>query len=807
MKKIISIFLIVILLSAFLIVNILQSSFAESNRYVYDGSNLDTSKYPGFKEKLDTLKANHPNWKFIIMETGLDFEQVIKAQYTGHLGTPKNLIQGKSGEWICSICGDRVYDTGNWKCASEQAIRYYMDTRNWLVDSPYLFQFLATDYLQTTDDRVYQSLNGTFLYSRENASIINRVCREKNANPYYIIARLLQEQGNAGGATSKMVDTDGTVYYNLFNIGASGNTQQEVYNNALARAKREGWTSIEKCLSDGITFLFSAYINNKQNSIYLNKFDVESYGGLYIRQYMQNIEAPKSEGTSMYNKMKNAGLLDENLTFIIPVYENMSSLSSSSPDSSIEAYPKNIRVKVGHSNVMIRSGRSTTSTPVGKITDSSVVVLSVERYSDGWHKVILEDGTSGYVKFNTSYLEEIDDITNCYEEVTVTNSDVILRVGPGYSQLEITHLNKGQVIHRIDNTGRYYIDGKVWDRVILSDSRQGFVARDNIHIIDYNESFYVNAEGGLYLRESPAGNIIRKLENGSIVTRIEAGSKVGNYTWDKVITEDGVIGYVAREYLIKVDGGEVPDETPDNSGGNEADNEIIEDNNVDNEIVDDENNVLNNEVIDDNDANNETLKNEIIDNETGVENSVINNEVVGDNTVEETPDSGEDDSDDNNENGDDNNNSGEDNGSNDDSDNGTGGDNSNGGNGEDNESGEDDFETERILIVESSATANSIQNAIITRGDEIILGNQVIATGDIANMGGAKYTIVKKGDSTGDGYVKANDYLIIKDYIMETGTAKLEGAFKMAADVTGDNQVKANDYLKIKDHIMYGIEL
>ncbi len=775
MKKIISIFLIVILLSAFLIVNILQSSFAESNRYAYDGSNLDTSKYPGFKEKLDTLKANHPNWNFIIMETGLDFEQVIKAEYTGHLDTPKNLIQGKTGEWICSICGDRVYDTGNWKCASEQAIRYYMDTRNWLVDSPYLFQFLATDYLQTTDDRVYQSLNGTFLYSRENASIINRVCKEKNANPYYVIARLLQEQGNAGGATSKMVDTDGTVYYNLFNIGASGNTQQEVYNNALARAKREGWTSIEKCLSDGITFLFSAYINNKQNSIYLNKFDVESYGGLYIRQYMQNIEAPKSEGTSMYNKMKNAGLLDENLTFIIPVYENMSSLSSSSPDSSIEAYPKNIRVKVGHSNVMIRSGRSTTSTPVGKITDSSVVVLSVERYSDGWHKVILEDGTNGYVKFNTSYLEEIDDITNCYEEVTVTNSDVILRVGPGYSQLEITHLNKGQVIHRIDNTGRYYIDGKVWDRVILSDSRQGFVARDNIHKIDYNESFYVNAEGGLYLRESPAGNIIRKLENGSIVTRIESGVQVGNYTWDKVITEDGAIGYVAREYLVKVDGSDVPDEMPDDSGDNEINNEVIEGNNVDNEIIEDENNVSNNEVSDEDDA----LNNEVMDE---IENSVIDNEIIGDNTVE---DDSEADNGDNNE-------------SEDDEEGSEKPDNGDGGDSEDNS---------RILIVEPSATADSIAGAIITRDEKLITGNEMVATGDIASIGSEKYTIVKKGDSTGDGYVKANDYLIIKDYIMETGTAKLEGVFKMAADVTGDNQVKANDYLKIKDHIMYGNEL
>ena len=754
MKKIISIFLIVLFLSIFLIINVnLKISYAESKRYTYDGTNLDTNKYPGFKERLDTSKANHPNWNFIIMETGLDFEQVIKAQYTGHLATPKNLIQGKSGGWICSICGDRVYDTGNWKCASEEAIRYYMDSRNWLVDSPYLFQFLQTDYLETTDDKVYNSLNGTFLYSRENASVINRVCREKNANPYYVIARLLQEQGNAGGATSKMVDTDGTVYYNLFNIGASGNSKEEVYNNALARAKREGWTSIEKCLSDGITFLFSSYINNKQNSIYLNKFDVETYGGVYVRQYMQNVEAPKSEGTSMYNKMKSAGLLNEKLTFIIPVYENMKSTTEASPDSRTEAYPKNIRVKEGHSNVMIRAGRSTTSTPIGKIADSSVVVLSVERYSDGWHRVVLEDGTTGYVKFNSSYLEEIDDLTNCHEEVTVTKDDVILRVGPGLDHIEVTTLDKGQVIIRIDNTGRYKIDGKIWDRIILTDSRQGFVARDNIQMIDYSESFYVDAEGGLYLRATPAGEIIRKLENGSVVTRLEAGTKLGDYTWDKVITEDGVIGYVAREFLVKKDGEDVPDENPDN--------EIITNDVIENNII--SNNVTENVTVpDDNEEN-------IIKNEIESENSVEDEETKPDNTVGEDGTSPEE--------------------------------------GEDIPPEEGEIETDRVLIVEPKATAESIEGATITRNGEIIKGNTMLATGDIAVIGNDSYTIVKKGDCNGDGYVKANDYLIIKDYIMETGTAKLEGAYKTAADVTGDSQVKANDYLKIKDHIMYGVEV
>ena len=155
MKKVISIFLIVILLTIIILINLCrQYTLAESKRYIYDGSNIDSGKYSGFKEKLDDLKSKHPNWNFVIMETGLDFEQVVTAQYTGHFGTPKNLIQGKSGGWICSICGDRVYDTGNWKCASEQAIRYYLDSRNWLVDSPYLFQFLQTDYLDTSDERI-----------------------------------------------------------------------------------------------------------------------------------------------------------------------------------------------------------------------------------------------------------------------------------------------------------------------------------------------------------------------------------------------------------------------------------------------------------------------------------------------------------------------------------------------------------------------------------------------------------------------------------------------------------------------------
>ena len=484
-KKILVILLIIFIIQTSVCIAPNNKVNADSYRYEYAGGNI---AYPGYAERINAIKGAHPNWKFIIMETGLDWNDVIAAEYSGYFDSPKNLIQGKSGGWICQICGSKVYDTGNWMCASEAAIKYYMDPRNWLVDSPYLFQFLQTDYMETSDNDVYSSLNGSFLYSWENASIINRVCREKNSSPYFIIARILQEQGNGGGMTYRMRDPiTGIIYYNLFNIGASGNTEDEVYNNAFNKAKQMGWDTIEKCLYGGISFLLSSYIAYKQNTLYLNKFDVETYMGTYAKQYMQNVEAPKSEGLSMYNKMKNANLLNKNLTFIIPAYKNMPNLACTSPDVAGEAYPKNIRVKEGHSGIIVRAGRATSTSVLDRIADSSVNILSVERFSDGWHKIVLENGTVGFVKFNTDYLEEINDVTNCYERMTIVDDEIILRAGPGYDQTEITTLQRGNIITRIDNSGRYNFGGKIWDRVMLLDGRQGFLTRDSISKMTNNE--------------------------------------------------------------------------------------------------------------------------------------------------------------------------------------------------------------------------------------------------------------------------------------------------------------------------------
>ena len=231
---------------------------------------------------------------------------------------------------------------------------------------------------------------------------------------------------------------------------------------------------------------------------------------------------------------------------------------SQSPDGIGEIYPKNIRVKEGHSDVSLRNSPSTSGKEIYRIKDSSVVLLSVERLSNGWHKVVLVDGTWGYLKFDTSYLEEIDDLTNCYEAKSINADNVPMYVGPGSSQVLLTSLSLGQSVTRIDNTGRYTFGGTTWDRIALADGRQGFVERKYLSDQDASQIFTIRADGGLFLRSTAGSgeeNKIRLLSNGTQVTRIgsytENGAEkmVDGYYWDYIITPDGAKGYVARNYL------------------------------------------------------------------------------------------------------------------------------------------------------------------------------------------------------------------------------------------------------------------
>ena len=452
------------------------------------GINIDTSKYPGYKEKIDELKKNHPTWNFELLYTGLTFGEAVNGEYSKHSA---NLVPTSSGtEWICPECGTKLYDTG-WYGASDKAIAYYMDTRNWLNENG-IFQFLNVNLYSSSSvstSGIQSIVKSTFL---ENyVDDINTACKNKNVNPYFIISRLIQENGKSGSYTSKGMDGgDGKTYFNPFNLGASGNSRDEVQANALSRAKNEGWDSMEKALEGGISILKTRWLDNYQNTLYLNKFNVDVRKGqqyLYIHQYMQNLIAPYSEGNLLKSYYKQAGKTETELTFIIPVYEGMSSTLSERPsdEKKIEEYPINFVVNTDVLN--FRSSASTSGDKIGTLTNGTVI-LSIQRgINSNWHHIVTKDGKCGYASGN--YLKQINDEVICnYSAYIKTHSSggTNVRTGPSTTEgfSKVAYLaDYTQVTVIDDSTYKGYegSDWVQWSRIILSDGRQAFVPSEYVH--------------------------------------------------------------------------------------------------------------------------------------------------------------------------------------------------------------------------------------------------------------------------------------------------------------------------------------
>lgn len=555
-KKILASILIMIIVFVGINMILINSSvLADSHRFDYNGE-LNEGKYPGFKAKLDAIKRDRPGWKIRIMETGLDWNEVIRREGDGVGRSPRSLVQGKYGEWIVS---NQTYDNGSWRAASDKAISYVMDPRNWLnPNNSSILQFMQLSYFEVSDENVKTALKDTFFDNMDNARIINNVSRDYNINVFFVVARIIQEQGYKGSATWKM-DSDGKSYYNPFNINASGNGVSEIIKNALQRAKDKGWDTFEKGLRGGIEKIGTDYINEKQDTLYLQKFDVESKGTLYSHQYMQNIDAPRTEASILKSKMdKINGVLDNNVVLLIPVYNNMPATPAAEPNGNIDIGPINIQLKNNHTDWNVRENASISSKSVAKVANSSTIVLSIMRTNDGWHRVVLVDGTFGYIKFEDDVWEQVNDVKNTNEAMIVKGDDVALRAGPGTNEPAIMRLSKNSILTRVDNTGRYNINGYIWDRVELPNGKKGFVARNFLEDTKKANNIYrVKVNDYLIMRDAPNGQDIRHLGDGVLVTVLErANEKVNGYFRDKIITAEGAVGYVARDYLENVNGEE-----------------------------------------------------------------------------------------------------------------------------------------------------------------------------------------------------------------------------------------------------------
>lgn len=187
---------------------------------------------------------------------------------------------------------------------------------------------------------------------------------------------------------------------------------------------------------------------------------------------MKNLIAAYSEGQSLKSMYDT---VDTNLTFIIPIYEEIGETLAPKPGSNQETGIKNMQV-TANGGLYLRQEASTSSATL-RLVPQGEIVLSIQRgINSNWQKVIMTDGTIGYM--SGTYLKQVNDVTNCNYMARVRTSDgsgCNARIGPSTRLEIITALAEGTSVRVINDTTYKNIDGYDWYRVQLPDGRQAFM--------------------------------------------------------------------------------------------------------------------------------------------------------------------------------------------------------------------------------------------------------------------------------------------------------------------------------------------
>lgn len=451
--------------------------------------NFPTSYQPYLKE----IAKAHPNWKFTALYTDLDWNHVINQENVfGKNLVPKNY----SDSWKNTTPGQyNVEIDGGWVDCSRQAVEYCMDPRNFLNEVR-LFQFEGLSYDVNTNnlDGIEKILYGTEFYNtkvsyldsngntismnEKYSDLILKGGQTSAVSPYHLASRIRQEVGPFLSHASISGNVEGYKgLYNFYNIGATSSSDQmgaikkglqyAKDGNGASQAVKDKylipWNTKERAITGGAIFIGSSYINVGQNTIYLQKFDVNDERGdnLFWHQYMTNILAPYSESRSIYNGYQKSGLLDTPLNFIIPVYNNMPSIPTDNPNISPNDFTQdNTKVYCNASgNVNVRTGPSTSYEVITTVSNQAKMtrIQKGKQQGERWDKVVLENGIIGYIY--QTYVSEVPPVE--IEKIDVSIDNTTLQKGER-KQLKVTispqEASNHKVIYTSSNPGVATVD-------------------------------------------------------------------------------------------------------------------------------------------------------------------------------------------------------------------------------------------------------------------------------------------------------------------------------------------------------------
>lgn len=575
-------------------------------RAVSGNYSAELAKFPSdYQTLLKKLHEKHPNWIFVAVNTGLDWNEVVKNESVSgkSTGTNRSLLPKTAGSLLLSKA-DTDYDAAKgsyiakdgstWVSASKPAVAYYVDPRNFLTDE-YIFLFEALNYnskyhnltgveniLKGTDlankKITYTDTKGKQIsLSQTYGETILSAGAKMGVSPLFLAAKIKQETGGklSNGSISGKFSYNGKTYqgyYNYYNIGATSTSTGSAVANGLNYAKSgttylRPWTSPVLSITGGAEYIGKSYISRGQNTLYFERFNtvVSPY---YQHQYMQNLTGAASEANTTYKAYKSMGITEDSYVFYIPVYKNMPSQSTT------VTITKNVKQATAVSGVTLRKGPSTAYASLGSIPKGASVTVSGGCYTDTnttvssqqsnpyWLKVTYGSKTgyvsSGYLKMNTDSKIKAGatkqlsvKLSNGGETVYYETSDPA--VATVSASGKITGVKKGTcMIYAVTSSG------KALDAVgieVIADTTSGNTSGSSGTVTTpaktytkYKTTTKVNYRSGAGTTYSTKGT----LASGKEIEVENGYSKSANgYTWYR-FKLNGKEYYIASKYLKKV---------------------------------------------------------------------------------------------------------------------------------------------------------------------------------------------------------------------------------------------------------------
>ena len=577
---------------------ILLISFATVSNAAQRKEGIDS--FPdSYKPYLLELQKKYPNWKFIALYTDLDWNYVIDNE--NQFG--KNLVpKSYSDAWKNTKPGEyNVEVDAGWVDASRKAVEYTMDPRNFL-NQVRVFQFESLSYDESTNNinAIEKILYGTEFYNKivqyydsngsqitmtsQYSDLILEAGRTSKVSSYHLASRIKQEVGPFLSHSSISGIVPGFEgLYNFYNIGATSSSEpMGAIKNGLQYAK-DGkgasqatkdkylipWNNKQRAITGGGIFIGSSYINLGQDTVYLQKFHVTSNdGSLFWHQYMTNVLAPYSESKLIYNGYVNSDLLKDNLSFIIPIYNNMPEIPVQSPAiSDSDFVADNTKVYADVSTTLnVRSGPGTSYESITTVDRNAVMTRIAKGVQKGelWDRVQLENGIIGYVF--QSYLKEVPEVQ--IEKITLSASNTTMKKGDSQKlnveiypedakNHEIEFTSSNTKVLTVDNSGTVLAVGNGTAKITAKAKENSVSSSLEIQVytpvidLELNVEQLTMQEGdsfiiipSIYPIDASNQNVKYSVENQTIAQVTSDGKIIGKSqgtTTVTVTTEDGNI--------------------------------------------------------------------------------------------------------------------------------------------------------------------------------------------------------------------------------------------------------------------------